>query len=815
MHSPTCQRVGVRALGRAGRGTRERWRRLRGQTFGPASEEPYRRRTSDWIRVATAIVVLFLAARHAGARTATEDAIFDFFNTLPGWLLPLFRNLYRLGALWAVGLVVAAALIGRRWRLARDLLIAGVLSWGFGRLIGQLVVEGGGLAHSLRAVTRLGQSPSFPAVRLAVLVAVMRAAAPYVTRPIRQVGRVVVIGFALAAMYLGTAYPTDVFAALVLGWAVAAAVHLLFGSPGGRPTSEQVQRSLAELGIDADDVRLARRQPAGFTLMWARDADGPLRIKVIGRDEADAQFLAKLWRFIVYRDSGPRLAWTRLQQVEHEAYLMLVAREYGVRVPHVVAAGTAGPRAALLVQRPVAGVRLCDLATDAIDDVLLAKTWEQVVALHDNAHVVHGALDTDHVVVDSEGPWLVGFATADSSGSKQLAAVDVAQLLAATADLVGDERAVRVAAATLGAHAVLTALPLLQPSVLPRRARHLLGVGRGTTRQRLARLRDVGGTVLGVEPPELVLLARVSRRSMAMAVGTLIAVGVLLGDVGDPTNVWVTLRQADGTWIALAFVLSFASNIGFAMGLQGTVRLPLPLWPTTELQVAMSFSNLAVPGIGGTGMQVRFLQRQGVDLSSAIAAGGLLATVGNLASAVGLFGLALAVEPAHVDLSLLPTDGLGELTAATAAGIAVVAAVIVGIPRLRRTVMPPVIRGAATIAAALRSPRHLALLLGGNVLATLFATWCLAACLLAFNGHVSFWPLLAANIGVVTIASIVPIPGGGTAVGTVGLTAALVAFGVREDVAVATALTYQLVYFYVPAAVGWFATRHLAQHDYL
>src|SRR6202035_3611860 len=69
--------------------------------------------------------------------------------------------------------------------------------------------------------------------------------------------------------------------------------------------------------------------------------------------------------------------------------------------------------------------------------------------------------------------------------------------------------------------------------------------------------------------------------------------------------------------------------------------LRLPLWPTTELQVAMSFSNLAVPGIGGTGMQVRYLQKQGVDLPSAIAAGGLLATVGNLVAAVGLFGLAL------------------------------------------------------------------------------------------------------------------------------------------------------------------------------
>ena len=87
------------------------------------------------------------------------------------------------------------------------------------------------------------------------------------------------------------------------------------------------------------------------------------------------------------------------------------------------------------------------------------------------------------------------------------------------------------------------------------------------------------------------------------------------------------------------------------------------------------------------------------------------------------------------------------------------------------------------MADALRSPRHLALLVGGNVVATIMSTWCLQLCLIAFGGHVSFWALLAANVGVVTIASIVPIPGGGTAVGTVGLSAVLVSFGVPKEIA--------------------------------
>jgi uncharacterized membrane protein YbhN (UPF0104 family)/tRNA A-37 threonylcarbamoyl transferase component Bud32 len=804
--------VGVTGVRTTAPSLTARVRRLRASTFGPASEEPYRRRTSDWIRIPVAAALLLVAARHAGAPSATEQAILEFFTSLPGWLLPLFRNLYRLGALWAVGLVVASALVGRRWRLARDLLLAGVLAWGFGRLLGQLVVEGGGLGHSLRAVALVGNSPAFPSVRLAVLVAVVRAAGPYVTRPTRRIGRFVIVGSALAPMYLGIAYPNDVFAGLVLGWAIAATVHVLFGSPGGRPTSEQVRRSLAELGIDADDVQLEAHQPTGYTLMSASDTVGPLRIKVIGRDEADAQFLAKLWRFVIYRDPGPRLAITRLQQVEHEAYLQLAARDHGVHVPRVVAAGTAGPRAALLVQRPVGGVLLRDV--DVVDDDLLAAIWEQVDRLH-AAHVVHGRLDADHVVVAPDGPYLVGFAAGTASGSGRHAVNDVAQLLAATAGLVDDRRAARAAARTLGAPRVLDALPLLQPSALSRETRQRLGAGRGTARARLHRLRDTAGEVLGVEPPELVQLQRVRGTSLAMAVGTLVAAAVLLIDVGDPTEVWNTLQHGSWAWLTVAMILSLASNVGFAMGLQGTVPIRLPVWPTTELQVAMSFSNLAIPGIGGTGLQVRYLQKQGIDLSSAVASGGLLSTVGNLAAAIALFALALAVEPARVNLSLLPTSGLAEFTLATAAVVGVAAAVIGGIPRIRRAVMPPVMRAVSTMSAALRSPRQVALLLGGNVLATLLATWCLAACLIAFGGHVSFWPLLAANVGVITVASIVPIPGGSGAVGTVGLTAVLVAFGVRSDVAVAAVLANQLIYFYIPAIPGWFATRDLAHHDFL
>ena len=74
-------------------------------------------------------------------------------------------------------------------------------------------------------------------------------------------------------------------------------------------------------------------------------------MKVYGRDATDTRLVAKAWRFLAYKDSGPTLTFTRLQQVEHEALCLYAARDVGVLAPQVVVAGLAGPSAAVLVTR--------------------------------------------------------------------------------------------------------------------------------------------------------------------------------------------------------------------------------------------------------------------------------------------------------------------------------------------------------------------------------------------------------------------------------------------------------------------------------
>src|SRR4029079_6377168 len=136
-----------------------------------------------WVLCAVAFGLRVRTCFHFNDLTESERDLFEFFNTMPDALSPLFVFLYRFGSLWAVGLVGVAALVARRWRLARDLALGGVLAWFIVRLLGVMLVGHESLGQGLRVVTRLDDSPSYPVVRLAVIVAVICAASPYLTRP--------------------------------------------------------------------------------------------------------------------------------------------------------------------------------------------------------------------------------------------------------------------------------------------------------------------------------------------------------------------------------------------------------------------------------------------------------------------------------------------------------------------------------------------------------------------------------------------------------------------------------------------------------
>lgn len=331
----------------------------------------------------------------------------------------------------------------------------------------------------------------------------------------------------------------------------------------------------------------------------------------------------------------------------------------------------------------------------------------------------------------------------------------------------------------------------------------------------LEQIRSDGSRVLHEEPPELRQLYRIHPRSIVMAVAALLAVGFLLSRIGDPAVFWDSVRDASWEWVAVAFVLGMLTDVAFAVAFLGTVPIRIPLWDTVLLQSSMSFSNLAVPVAADAAMQVRFLQKHGLDLTSAVATGGVLSTVSELIVQIGLFFLAIWLAPDKIDFGNIDTGQMLQIALIAIFVIGVVVAITFSIRGVRRAVVPAVVRAASTMWQAIKTPGRLALLIGGNVAAQCFYAASLLACLAAFGESVNFWTLLALNIGISTIASLVPVPGGGTAVSAIGLAGMLTAFGVPESATAAAVLAHQLAVSYIPALPGWFSTRVLLRRGLL
>jgi uncharacterized membrane protein YbhN (UPF0104 family) len=247
----------------------------------------------------------------------------------------------------------------------------------------------------------------------------------------------------------------------------------------------------------------------------------------------------------------------------------------------------------------------------------------------------------------------------------------------------------------------------------------------------------------------------------------------------------------------------------------GSVAQRLPFLSSVEALLAAAFSNLAVPGIGGTAVQVRYLQLQGIDLASAVAAGAILANVANVAVQGALFLVALALASVDLDTSVIDVDRLAGIVRTVVILAGIVVAVAYGFPRFRKRTLPPTKRAWRTIATALRSPRQVSLLVVGNLSAAFMSALCLFASVEAYGGSVDFAPLLVANLVVGTVASLIPVPGGNTLVAAVGLSTALAALGVPDAVAVAGVITQQLVSTYLPALPGWFATNDMLHRGLL
>ena len=492
--------------------------RLRAAVLGPRGGGTTRRRASDAFRLGLAIVVVVVSIPVMQANSAVELSIVRVLHPPPPAISWLVTSVFWLGSAGVVVLLVIVGLLVPRLTAVRWMAVAAVLTWGVCVLLGEVL---GPAAGRPPAGELAGLNTGYPVTQLAVAIAVAATALPYLSRPLHRLVSLLVAVAVLAAVCGGHALPVNAISSVALGWGVAAGLHLAVGSPLGLPSAAEVTEWIADLNVAVRDIARAPRQVWGVEQFTGRDEAGqPIELSVYGRDASDARVLAKLWRFCLYRDSGPTLILDRLQQVEHEAYLTLMAGRAGVRVPDVLAAGRFGPsRDAALVTRVPDGPALAqadgaDLADGTLDEILLA-----VLRLRE-AGIAHGALGGDTIIVSGRGVCVRDFRRASASAPASRLDGDLAATLGAMAVRAGAERTAAAAARVLDADTARAALVHLQRSALD----PVTVAALKHRKDLLPRLRAAVAAGAGIEVPKLAEAKRVSWANLLFAVGSLIGI---------------------------------------------------------------------------------------------------------------------------------------------------------------------------------------------------------------------------------------------------------------------------------------------------
>jgi tRNA A-37 threonylcarbamoyl transferase component Bud32 len=416
----------------------------------------------------------------------------------------------------AIVIVTAAALILRHGRLAFDAFAGGFTSWlaAMGmrwatdrpcsvELLPFLAVD-----HLLLPVGGF----LLPAV--AVLTALLVITRRYLSRSIRRALWFTVGLLALSLFLLGFDSCVCTALGVLVGWTVGAAICLVRGTQRWTPTASTVRFGLEHCGVIADGVERLSADARASTPFIVESEGQRLFVKIVARENRDADVLNRLYRYLVFRrseDLAPLV--TPKRAVEHEAYLALLAARSGARTPGILFASTTPSHDGVLVEEAIDGTSLDKLP--GVEHGHLVDVWEQVCRLH-SWRIAHRDLRLANVLIDRHGnAWILDFGFAEAAASDQVLAIDRAELLVSSALLVGAPEAVTAAMTATSTPALAGAGPFLQPSLLSAATRRSLRRQPALLDDLRSELSNLLQTSLEPVVPALRASLRVRRRSAA------------------------------------------------------------------------------------------------------------------------------------------------------------------------------------------------------------------------------------------------------------------------------------------------------------
>src|SRR5580693_3374504 len=521
---------------------------------------------------------------------------------------------------------------------------------------------------------------------------------------------------------------------LLVGRTIGLGVRYVAGSPSLRPSAVDIATALNSADRQVTEMTRLRWAPrtadrAGSRHYAAATSTGNcLDVTVYDKDQQAAGAVYRLYRYVLLRGQVSRGAPLSADRtVERRALLSYATEDAGAPTPRLRAVVRVGPEASVLAFDHCFGTTLADRNPGCTDEELKA-IWDAVNVLHTH-RVTHRSLTADRILLTGGGQVvLLDPGDGDVAASDLQIRLDVAQLLAELALVVGPDRAADLALENAGADELVAVVPLLQRVALAR-----------STRAALRRRKDVlpalrkrllaavpGGEVAPVQ------LQRIRLRSLVTLVATVAAVYLLAGELARESLGHV-LEAADPRWGLVALGLSALTYLGATFELSGFVSEHLPFKRTMLVQLAGSFVVLVTPAaVGGAALNVRYLQRRKIPAAVAAASVGV-SQVGAFVLHILLLVVFVAIAgAADKDPFRPPTWSYFVLAGLIVAALAVLA-IPAGRRLLRARVAPMVGQVIPRLLEVVQQPRKLAEGVGGALLLSLCYILCLAACVQAFH----------------------------------------------------------------------------------
>lgn len=765
-----------------------------------------RRSPNDVVHALTALLLalaVWLISRYGTSGLAgLEKDFLALVHRLPRWVESALVASAQIVAIFAPVIASIYLLARRQFRRVARLWLASLVAAEAMVLIQHL---GNARTEELdvyRSLQNIGLESSAPsAAVIAGLAAIVAVESPWCTRRWRRVLRVSLTALIIVRLAAGTALPIDVLQALSIGWLIGALLLVVLGSPNRQAKAADVIDAIAKLGFHARSVVSRQSRPfANRSFRIVTRDEQRLFVKVIADDDRDLTAPRRVYRWIRVRDvggQGPLIARERL--VEREGFAALSA--FVGDVPTARLHGVAHPTGdvTMLVFDELPGRPLRELDPDEVTEAVLDSAFAALGAMQ-RCRLAHRNIQGRSVLVgDDATVAIVDFDRAEVGAGTSLMAGDVAQMLALTASIVGAERSAAAATRTLGGDVVAAALPRLQPLAISHESRSGMAAEGGLDAIAVAVRAATGAPEVPLAPIE-----RFKPRTIVMIALAVLAITALAPQVTGMTQFWPQLRSANWAWALVAGGLSLLTYVGAALSLQGSVPEPLPFRTTMATQVAASFTSIAAPAnIGGIGLNLRYLQRRGIDSAVASAAAGVNAVAAFAVHLSLLIGFTFWVGNQTADPFKLPSLGIVGLVAAI---VAVFIAVTLAIPFTRRIarerVVPVAHRAATGIAEVARRPVNVLMLFGGAMIVTLGNFLALTVSLQAFGGGVAISTIAVVYLASSVVAAAAPTPGGLGAI-EAALIGGLTAAGAPSERALGAVLVFRLITFWLPILPGW------------